>query len=46
MSRAGLGMVIEKLLIDERVRVRFALDRIETIAETRVNTESSKGQES
>lgn len=46
MSRAGLGMVIKKLLTDERLRIRFALDRMETIAETRVNAESSKGQES
>jgi len=33
MSRAGVGMVIEKLLTDERLRVDFALDRMETIAE-------------
>ena len=33
MSRAHLGMVIEKLLTDERLRIRFALDRMETIAE-------------
>lgn len=33
MSRAGVGMVIEKLLTDERLRMRFALDRVETIAE-------------
>jgi hypothetical protein len=33
MSRAGVGMVIEKLLTDERLRVEFALDRMETIAE-------------
>ena len=33
MSRAGVGMVIETLLTDERLRVRFALDRIEAIAE-------------
>jgi len=33
MSRAGVGMVIEKLLTDEGLRIRFALDRIETIAE-------------
>lgn len=46
MSRVGVGMVIEKLLTDERLRIRFALDRMETIAETRVNAESSKGQES
>ena len=33
MSRAGVGMVIEKLLTDERLRIRFAIDRMETIAE-------------
>ena len=33
MSRAGVGMVIEKLLTDERLRIRFAVDRMETIAE-------------
>ena len=33
MSRAGVGMVIEKLLTDENLRSRFALDRMETIAE-------------
>ena len=33
MSRAGVGMVIETLLTDESLRMRFALDRIETVAE-------------
>jgi hypothetical protein len=33
MSQAGVGMVIETLLTDEGRRIRFALDRIETIAE-------------
>jgi hypothetical protein len=33
MSRAGVGMVIEKLLTDENLRSRFALDRMETVAE-------------
>ena len=33
MSRAGVGMVIEKLLTDENLRIRFALDRMETVAE-------------
>ena len=33
MSRAGVGMVIEKLLTDEDLRIRFALDRMETVAE-------------
>jgi hypothetical protein len=33
MSRAGVGMVIEKLLSDERLRIGFAVDRIDTIAQ-------------
>ena len=33
MSRAGVGVVIEKLLTDESLRVRFALDRMDTLAE-------------
>ena len=33
MSRAGVGMVIEKLLTDESLRIRFAFDRMETVAE-------------
>ena len=33
MSRTGIGMVIDKLLTDENLRMRFALDRIETVAE-------------
>ena len=33
MSQAGVGMVIEKLLTNEDLRIRFALDRIETVAE-------------
>jgi hypothetical protein len=33
MSRAGVGMVIDKLLTDERLRIRFVFDRMETIAE-------------
>jgi hypothetical protein len=33
MSRVGVGKVIDKLLTDERLRIRFALDRMETIAE-------------
>lgn len=33
MSRAGVGIVTDKLLTDEALRVRFALDRIETVAE-------------
>jgi hypothetical protein len=33
MSQAGIGTVIEKLLTDENLRIRFALDQIETVAE-------------
>jgi hypothetical protein len=33
MSQAGVGTVIEKLLTDENLRIRFALNRIETVAE-------------
>ena len=33
MSRAGVGMVIEKLLTDENLRIRFALDPMDTVAE-------------
>ena len=33
MSQIGVGKVIDKLLTDENLRTRFALDRIETVAE-------------
>jgi hypothetical protein len=33
MSRASVGMVIDKLLTDENLRIRFALDRVETIVD-------------
>jgi hypothetical protein len=33
MSRVGVGRVIETLLADEDLRIRFALDRMETVAE-------------
>jgi hypothetical protein len=32
MSRAAVEMVVEQLLTDEDLRVRFALDPIETVA--------------
>lgn len=32
MSRASVGMVIDKLLTDERLRILFAVDPMETIA--------------
>ena len=33
MSQAGVATVVKKLLTDEKLRIRFALDRIETVAE-------------
>ena len=33
MSQTGIGKVIDTLITDENLRTRFALDRIETIAE-------------
>jgi hypothetical protein len=33
MSQTGIGMVVEQLLTDENLRIRFSLDRIETVAE-------------
>ena len=33
MSRVNVGLVIDKLLTDENLRIRFALDRVETVAE-------------
>ena len=33
MSQRAVGKVVEQLLTDENLRLRFALDRIETVAE-------------
>ena len=33
MSRAGVGMVVEKLLTEQELRVRFVFDPMDTIAE-------------
>jgi hypothetical protein len=33
MSQTGVGKVVEQLLTDENLRIRFAFDRIETVAE-------------
>ena len=33
MSQAHVGIVIERLLTDENLRIRFALERIETITD-------------
>jgi len=33
MSRVGVGIVVEKLLTDENLRIRFAPDAMETVAE-------------
>ena len=32
MSRASVGMVIDKLLTDENLRIRFAVSPVETVA--------------
>ena len=36
MSQAHVGIVIETLLTDENLRIRFALNRIETVTELRL----------
>ena len=33
MSQTGVGKVVEQLLTDENLRIRFALDRVETVVE-------------
>jgi hypothetical protein len=33
MSHAGVGIVVEKLLTDQNLRIRLALDPMETVAE-------------
>jgi hypothetical protein len=33
MSRTGVGIVVEKLLTDENLRIRLALEPMETVAE-------------
>jgi hypothetical protein len=33
MSRVGVGMVIDELLTEERLRIRFEINRMEAIAE-------------
>jgi len=33
MSRAAVGMVVESLLTDENLRIRFAVDPMVTVAE-------------
>ena len=33
MSQAGIGMVIDTLLTEEKLRIRFAMDRISTVTE-------------
>ena len=33
MSRVGIGMVIDTLLTEEKLRIRFAMDRISTVTE-------------
>ena len=33
MSRVGIGMVIDTLLTEEKLRIGFAVDRISTVTE-------------
>lgn len=33
MSQAGVGMVVDELLTDETLRVRFALDPMDTVTD-------------
>jgi hypothetical protein len=33
MSQVGIGMVIDTLLTEEQLRIRFAVDRISTVTE-------------
>src|SRR4030095_6353330 len=33
MSQVGIGMVIDTLLTEEKLRIRFAVDRISTVTE-------------
>jgi hypothetical protein len=33
MSRAGVGLVVDRLFADRDLRIRFALDPIESVAE-------------
>jgi hypothetical protein len=33
MSQVGIGMVIDTLLTEEKLRIRFAVDRISTVSE-------------
>jgi len=33
MSRAGVGLVIDRLLTDENLRIQFAFNPVETVAE-------------
>ena len=45
MSQAHVGMVIETLLTDENLRIRFAFERIETIADLCVRGVELTGDE-
>jgi hypothetical protein len=45
MSQAHVGTVIEALLTDENLRIRFALERIETIADLCVRGVELTGDE-
>ena len=45
MSQAHVGIVIEMLLADENLRIRFALERMETIADLFVRGVELTGDE-
>ena len=45
MSQAGVGIVVEKLVADENLRVRLALDPWETIAELLLQGSDLSGDE-
>jgi hypothetical protein len=45
MSQAGVGIVVEKLVADENLRIRLALDPWETIAELLLQGSDLSGDE-
>jgi len=45
MSRAGVGIMVEKLLTDENLRIRLALDPMETVAELMLQGSDLTGDE-
>jgi len=45
MSQAGVGMVVEKLLTDQNLRIGLALDPLETVAELMLQGFDLTGEE-